>query len=481
MTEVAAASDQTPVRPGRALAWSFLNTAVGRFGTIAIGIVLARLLGPAEFGTYAVAFVALMAILSFNELGVSLAIVRWEDDPAEIAPTVTTIALVMSGLLTALAMLVAPWFAGAMGDPGAAGLIRLLSLCVLINGAVAAPAALMQRLFRQGQRMTVDQVNVWLGAVVSILLAAAGAGAMSLVVGRLAGAAVSALLFLHYSPLPYRLGLDRRLVRPLLGFGLPLAGASIIVFLVGFVDQVIVGHVLGAALLGYYVLATNLAGWPLTLFSQPLRSVAPALFARLQHDPHLMSRSFDRVLRPLAGVALPACAALAAAAPELVRFVYGAEWAPAGVVLRWLAILAGLRILFELAYDYVVVLGRSSAILQVQLAWVAVLAPTLWVSVHRSGLDAAAPAAVGVAVVVTAPLYLWVLRRSRLEARQLGRSLIAPGLAAIACLCVGLAVGDAVDSNLGCVALIGAVAGVAAGTLLWRSRDDLRVFAARSI
>ena len=54
---------------------------MGRFGTLAIGIALARLLGPEAFGTFAVATVALLAMLSFNELGVSLAIVRWADDP----------------------------------------------------------------------------------------------------------------------------------------------------------------------------------------------------------------------------------------------------------------------------------------------------------------------------------------------------------------------------------------------------------------
>ena len=70
----------------RALSWSFVNTAVSRFGTLAIGIVLARVLGPQDFGTFAVATVALVAVLSFNELGVSLAIVRWPGDPQEIAP-----------------------------------------------------------------------------------------------------------------------------------------------------------------------------------------------------------------------------------------------------------------------------------------------------------------------------------------------------------------------------------------------------------
>ena len=74
---------------GRALAWSLLNTVVARVGTLAIGIVLARMLGPEEFGTYAVAFVALIALLSFNELGVSLAIVRWPGDPRSSRPPST--------------------------------------------------------------------------------------------------------------------------------------------------------------------------------------------------------------------------------------------------------------------------------------------------------------------------------------------------------------------------------------------------------
>ena len=103
---------------GRALAWSLLNTAVAKFGTVAIGIALARMLGPEEFGTFAVATVALLAVLSFNELGVSLAIVRWEGDPADMAPTVTTISTVMSAVLAHGDGPAARAFTAAMGDSG---------------------------------------------------------------------------------------------------------------------------------------------------------------------------------------------------------------------------------------------------------------------------------------------------------------------------------------------------------------------------
>jgi O-antigen/teichoic acid export membrane protein len=53
-------------RAGRALGWSFASTAIGRLSTVAITVALARLLGPADFGTFAVATVALLAVLSFK-------------------------------------------------------------------------------------------------------------------------------------------------------------------------------------------------------------------------------------------------------------------------------------------------------------------------------------------------------------------------------------------------------------------------------
>jgi hypothetical protein len=46
----------------RALGWSFASNATARFGVLPIGVVLARMLGPHAFGTYAVELVALIAL-----------------------------------------------------------------------------------------------------------------------------------------------------------------------------------------------------------------------------------------------------------------------------------------------------------------------------------------------------------------------------------------------------------------------------------
>ena len=84
----------------RAFGWNFASTILSRLATFGIGVMLARILGPHAFGTYAVAFVALVAMQTFNELGVSLAIVRWESDPSDIIPTVTANLATLKALST---------------------------------------------------------------------------------------------------------------------------------------------------------------------------------------------------------------------------------------------------------------------------------------------------------------------------------------------------------------------------------------------
>ncbi len=462
-----------PGRPAGALGWSFGNTVVSRLGTVVIGVALARILGPSEFGTYAVAFIALVAMLSFNELGVSLAIVRWEDDPATIAPTVTTISLVTSALVTGVVYVAAPAFAASMGDPQAAGLVRLLSLCVLINGIVATPAALLQRYFKQGLRTVADQVNVWVGAFVSVGLALAGTGALGLVVGRLAGAGISAVLFLVFSPLPYRVGLDRRLLRPLLRFGAPLAGASAIVFAVGFMDQVIVGHSLGSKQLGFYVLAFNLASWPVSIFSQPLRNVAPALFSRLQREPRRMTAAFRGTLRPLVAASLPACVAISITSDSIVRFLYGPQWLPAASALRFLALLAALRIFFELAYDYLVVVRRSTTILTIQTLWLVLMLPVVQWGAERYGIAGAAAAQLLVVAVVVVPLYLLALSRVGIRFRDVlaatwMTTLICAGLASALAVLTPEITSDLLLLAVGALLSLGVI-----GVLVTRWRRDL--------
>jgi O-antigen/teichoic acid export membrane protein len=459
-------------RASRALGWSFLSVVLVRLGTFGIGVVLARLLGPAAFGTYAVALVAQLAVLSFNELGVSLAIVRWPGDPREIAPTVHTIACASSLILYAGFFFGAPAFAGAMGAPAATSVIRVLAIGVITDGVVSVPAAMLQRSFSQDRKLVADQIHSWLGAAVSIGLAVAGYGAMSLAVGAVVGAVAGGIVIMRFSP-PPRLGFDASKARALLAFGLPLAGSSFVVFLVGNVDNFMVGHLLGATALGFYVLAWNLSSWPVTMFSMPVRAVAPAMFSRLQHDKAAMRKGFQSAVGMLASVTFPICLLMAGASAPLVKFVYGSQWALAAQALPWLALLAALRILFELSYDFFVVLARARVVFTVQVAWLAALIPALIVGIRQEGIRGAAIAGFAVAACVVLPWYLIELHGAAIKLRALSAQVWIPIVAAAGVSLLPIGLGRALTNSLTILLIGGVVALGTIGLLVLRLQPEL--------
>jgi PST family polysaccharide transporter len=295
----------------------------------------------------------------------------------------------------------------------------------------------MQREFQAGRRMIVDQVINWLGAGVSIAAALAGMGAMSLGLGRLLGALAGAALFLYWEPI--RFGFDRAIARRLLRFGLPLAGSSMLFFSVLFVDQLVVGSVIGPVALGFYVLAFNVSNWPISVFSQPIRQVSPAAFARLQGDRPALRSAFVSSVGLLTAATLPVCLVLTGAAEPIVRVIYGAEWGPAASALGWLGLLAGLRLFFELVYDYFVVLGRTRVVFAVQAIWLAALIPALYVGAELGGIAGAAAAQVVVAALIVLPTYLFALHRVEISPRSLGAGVAVPLGCAVAVALVTLA------------------------------------------
>ncbi|HXW43602.1 MAG TPA: lipopolysaccharide biosynthesis protein [Streptosporangiaceae bacterium] len=457
-------------RATRALGWNFSSAILGKLALTSFGILLARLLGPQEFGVAAVALVALLAVTSFNDLGVSLAIVRWPDDPAEIAPTVVTISVVTSVVIYIALFFSAPSFATALGASAATPVIRVLSLSVVTNGVVAVPAALLERYFRQDHKTIADWVHSLLSLGVSVGMAWAGYGAMSIAVGQVLGAVAGGLVIIKFAPLPLRLGFNRRKARKLVRFGMPLAGSAFIAFLVGNVDNLVAGHVLGATALGFYVLAWNLASLPVNLFSQPVRNVAPALFSRLQHDPAAMRKSFTSAATLLSAITMPICLLIAGAAVPLIHFVYGSKWTGAASALEWLGVLSAMRVLFELTYDYFVVLAKSRVVFTVQLVYLIALVPCLIVGARAQGIRGVAIAGVAVAGGVVLPWYLIELSRVGIRARVLLRRIWWPCCVAIAVGAIAKSAAKFIDNDFAACAVSGIIALVAIGLLTYRLR-----------
>jgi O-antigen/teichoic acid export membrane protein len=393
----------------RAIRWIFMDAASARFGTLVIGLALARMMTPRDFGAFGVVVIALLGVQSVGQLGAGSVLALWRGSPGEIAPTVTAISIASSAAIYGACYAGAPAFAATLGAPAAAHVIRLVALNVLISGAVAAPRGMLQR---RAPRLSVmvDQVDNWLGVLVTIALVTTGHGLISLAVGRIAGGLVAAIIFAAFSPRSLRVGFNRAEAGAVFQIALPFAASGALAFGITNVDQIVVGHVLHAPDLGFYLLALCCATWPATMFSQPVRDAAPVAFARFRRGPQVVGSAFMSSANLLASMTLPACLLISGAAGPLIQFVYGPAWAPAAHVLVWLAPLATLRVFYALANDYFAVLASSRRGLIFQLVWLVTLVPSLVAGAWTHGILGVVVVQVVIAVLFLVPWYLTELK-----------------------------------------------------------------------
>ncbi|HEX6346013.1 lipopolysaccharide biosynthesis protein [Umezawaea sp.] len=456
-------TSQLERKVGSAIRWSAVNSVLQRVSQVGVGVLLARLIAPEQFGVFAVALVVLNIVLSVSEMGVSAALVRTRGPIDEMAPTVTTLSIASGTLLAVICVVGAPWFSNAMGAPEATGVIQLMSLALVVAGASAVPGAMLQRDFRQDHKFAADTTGFVVGTAVVVVLALLGFGAWSLAWSRLATNVAAAVVMFALTKERYRPGFDRAQARSLLAFGLPLAGSSLLVFGVMNVDYIVVGSVLGTVPLGYYLLAFNLSSWPVGAFSAPVRSVSLAAFSQVRDNPEQFQRTFGRALGLLALFTVPACVLLAALADPLIRVVYGERWAPAATALAMLVLLGAVRVALELGYDFLASAGRSRAILVIHVVWLGALVPLLLVGAHLDGIRGVAAAHVVVAVLVIVPAYLVAFRPYGVKARALGATLARPVLGGVLMIAVAQAVTFVVPGNVWQL-LVGGVLSLAAYT-----------------
>ncbi|MEV7584318.1 oligosaccharide flippase family protein [Streptomyces erythrochromogenes] len=469
MTDTGTSTQTAPAAPslgrkvGSAAKWSLINTVVMRLGNFATGIVLARyFLGPEAWGVYGIAQTVLLVLLSANELGVSLAIVRWEGDPRRFAPTVLTLSAASSCLLYAVLFLTAPAVADVLGSPEASGVLRVMCLCVVLDGLSQVPAGFLTREFAQGRRMAVDGLNFVLSTAVTLLLAVQGWGAMSFAWGSVVGNVAALIGCCLAAPGTLRFGWDREQARALLKFGLPLAGASMLALGVVNVDTMVVGSTLDPLALGFYVLAFNISGWPVRIISEAARRVSFAGFSRLADTPQALAAGFARALGVVTAATVPLCVLLAALAAPVIGLVYGERWLPAAGALPWLMALGLVRIGCELAYDCLVAIGRRSSLIAVQGLWLVLLIPALVIGARGGGIVGVAQGHVVVAGAVVVPVFLLALHRGGIPLGTLVRACVWPLLGgavmAAALLVLERYLGDSVPALL---------ATAAAGTLVY--------------
>ena len=417
----------------RGLKWSFAGQAALRFGTFASTLVMARLLAPRDFGLYAVGAVVLAITASINDVGVEPTLTRWPGPLGPLIPTAWTMIMALTLVIFGAFWFLAPAFASLLHAPQGAGIIQLMSCALLINAAFVINSVVTAREFRQHVRTAALMAGMVVEISLTITLALSGFGAYSLAWGYVVSNLVTGAVLFFGTRVRFRPGFSWSVARTLANCGAPLAGAALVAVLVTNVDYLLVGVILGPAALGLYVLAWNVASWPVSLFSETAYNVTVPGFARLQHDPARLNDALSRSMGAMIGVTLPLFVLLAGLALPVIRFAYGAKWSGAAAPLRFLVAMSAIRVAAYIARDALVATGRGRTTFWLQGLWLVGLIALLPLGAVLWGIEGVGVGQVVVAAGIMAPAFLLALRRQGFGVAAFGRSLLRP-LAGAGCV-----------------------------------------------
>src|SRR3954471_24497562 len=197
----------------RGIPWTLLSYAVNKALRVAATIVLARLLGPSDFGLVALAVLAMAGISVLSDLGLGGVLVVRQDLDRHAQGTVFSLMLITGGAGTLLVAALAPLAALAFDEPRLTPVLIALSCSVLLRVCAWFYATLIQRELEFARGFTASVAETAGYIVATVVLAVLGAGVWSLVAGEIVSALALLAALLKLAPYRVRPTFDRGMAR----------------------------------------------------------------------------------------------------------------------------------------------------------------------------------------------------------------------------------------------------------------------------
>jgi O-antigen/teichoic acid export membrane protein len=323
---------------GAALAISFFL----RIGSL---VVLARLLNPFDFGLLGMvtAFTGVLSL--FRDFGLSAAAIQHVTVTEKQSSTLFWINILAGGILTIIAMLLAPAVAAFYHEPRLYWVTIVVAIAFLLNGAGVQHSAILQRQMRFTALAWIDLTALIASTILAIGMAKIGYGYWALVAMTLSVPFVGTIgLWLATAWVP---GLPHRGVglRSMMRFGGTLTLSGLVYYVATNCEKVLLGRFWGAEALGIYGRAYQLIRIPTDNLNSSVGDVAFSALSRIQDDPARLRRFFLKGYSLVLGITVPITVACGIFADDIVLVLLGQKWKEVAGIF---ALLAPMMLIFAI-------------------------------------------------------------------------------------------------------------------------------------
>ena len=351
----------------KGIGWSAIDNISSYAVTFVVGLILARLLTPDDYGLIGIITIFTAICGCFINAGFGTALIRKKDATEADFCTVFVCNLIMSIALYWILFLLAPYIASYFRREELVPLVRVTSLSMIISAfSIVQSTRLTKRIdFKSQTMITISSAIV--RSVVGLAMAFSGFGVWSIVGQSLSGSITSTILLCYVNKWIPRLRFSKESFRYLFGFGSKLLISDIITTIWNQVYNVVIGRYYQPATLGQYTRAKMFDGLLSSNLTVVIQRVTFPVLSELQDDKVRLKSGYRRVIRATMLISCWGSLMIAAVAKPMIIVLVVDQWIEASYYLQIILFSTMLFPLHSINLNMLLVLGRSDLFLKLEI------------------------------------------------------------------------------------------------------------------
>lgn len=351
----------------RGVGWSFADNIASSGISFFVGLVLARLLTPMEYGLIGIITIFIMVFNSIVDSGFSNALIRKNDASDRDYNTVFITNLLLSVFLFVVLFACAPAISRFFRQPQLIPLTRVMGCIVIINAfAIIQRTILVKRIDFKTQTK-VSLISSISSGVVGIGMAISGMGVWSLVGQQISRQLLNTLFLWFYNKWHPKFQFSVPSFKELFGFGWKLLVSGMIDTIWKEVYKIVIGKYYSTETLGQYTRAQQFSSVFSSNLTTIVQRVSYPVLSSIQDEKVRMKAVYKKVIRTTMLVTFVCMLGLAAIAKPMVLVLIGEKWLPSVVFLQIICFNMMLYPLHAINLNMLAIQGRSDLLLNLEI------------------------------------------------------------------------------------------------------------------
>ena len=356
-------------RTAKGLMWGAINNLTSQLLMALIGIILGRLLTPADYGMVGMLAIFTAITGSLQESGFTAALTNLKEATHREYNAVFWTSTGISILLYLVLYISAPLIADYFHQPGLIPLSRLVFASLLLAGIGIAHAAYMFRNMMNREKAITGFFALVGSGIIGITLALNGYSYWSLAWQQFAYICIINIGRLYYVRWMPSFHIDLTPIREMIGFSSKILITNIINQVNNNILSFIFGRLFTAGAVGNYTQAAKWNTMGHSLISGTMQQVAQPVLASINEEENRQLNVFRKMLRFTAFLSMPAMLGLAFIA-DFIVVLLGEQWTDSVPLLRMLCISGAFLPIHTLYQNLFISHGRSDTYMWCSVALV---------------------------------------------------------------------------------------------------------------